>query len=138
MKSKSRCAKGAQLTAGTVSIVAEAGQWLRHRDSGAAPESGAIAPDDRRFEWIGTLPTEFELEGATLAAFLAWFQRETGLAPIYSDGIDARQSAQVQLKGSIDGLAPTEALSYVLETADLAWHREGPKVIIEKRLDGTG
>jgi ferric-dicitrate binding protein FerR (iron transport regulator) len=127
----------AQLKAGQLTAVTEAGHWLLRR-AAAAPLTGELASDDPRFEWIGTLPSEFKLEGATLASFLAWFQRETGIKPIYSDGIDAGKFAQVQLKGSIEHLEPFEALSYVLATADLAWHREGAKVIIEKRLAGTG
>jgi ferric-dicitrate binding protein FerR (iron transport regulator) len=128
----------AQLKTARLTTVAEAGHWLLHRDSAAAPLMGEIAADDVRFEWIGALPTGFRLEGATLAAFLAWFQRETGLTPVYSDGVDAGRFAQVQLKGSIEDLEPFEALSYVLATADLAWHREGRKVVIEKRLAGNG
>jgi ferric-dicitrate binding protein FerR (iron transport regulator) len=127
----------AQLEAGGRTTVTEAGHWLLHRDS-AATLTGDLAADDVRFEWIATLPTGFELEGATLSAFLGWFQRETGLTPIYSDGIDAGKFTQVQLKGSIDDLEPFEALSYVLATADLAWHREGAKVVIEKRQAGNG
>jgi hypothetical protein len=128
----------AQLKTGKLTAVAEAGHWLLCRAAAAEPLTGAIAADDVRFEWIGTLPTEFKLEGATLAGFLAWFQRETGLEPVYSDGIDAGKFAQVQLKGSIDDLEPVDALSYVLATADLAWHREGAKVVIEMRLAGNG
>lgn len=127
-----------QLKTATLTTVTEAGHWLLHRDASAAPLTGDLASDDARFEWIGTLPSGFKLEGSTLAAFLAWFHRETGLTPVYSDGIDAGQFAQVQLKGSIDDLEPFEALSYVLATADLAWHREGAKVVIEKRLAGNG
>ena len=122
----------AQLTTGKATTVAEAGSWLLRRDAESAPRVGELAPVDARFDWIATLPSEFHLEGATLAQFLAWFQRETGLATVYSEGVDAGNFAHVQLKGSIDDLDPLEALSYVLATADLAWHREGPKVIIEK------
>jgi hypothetical protein len=128
----------AQFRTARLTTVAEAGHWLLHRDSASAPLMGELAADDARFEWIGRLPSGFELEGSTLAAFLAWFHRETGLTPIYSDGIDAGRFAQVQLKGSIEDLEPFEALSYVLATADLAWHREGAKVVIEKRLAGIG
>jgi ferric-dicitrate binding protein FerR (iron transport regulator) len=128
----------AQLTTATLTAVTEAGHWLLHRDTAAVPITGEIADDDVRFQWIGRLPTGFKLEGSTLAAFLAWFQRETGLTPVYSEGIDPGKFAQVQLKGSIEDLDPLEALSYVLATADLAWHREGAKVVIEKRLAGKG
>lgn len=128
----------AQFKTATLTTVTEAGHWLLHRDSAAAPLTGDLASDDARFEWIATLPTDFKLEGSTLAAFLEWFHRETGLIPIYSDGIDAGKFAQVQLKGSIDDLEPFEALSYVLATADLAWHREGAKVVIEQRQAGPG
>jgi ferric-dicitrate binding protein FerR (iron transport regulator) len=127
----------AQLRTASRTTVTEAGHWLLHRDS-APPLTGNLASDDPRFEWIATLPTGFELEGSTLGAFLAWFHRETGLTPIYSDGVDPGNFAQVQLKGSIDDLEPFEALSYVLATADLAWHREGAKVVIEKRQAGNG
>jgi hypothetical protein len=122
----------AQLTTAQSTTVAEAGRWLLHRDAEPAPLAGELAPDDARFAWVTTLPSDFQLEGATLAQFLAWFRRETGLVPIYSEGVDAGNFTHVQLKGSIDHLDPIEALSYVLATADLAWHREGAKVIIEK------
>lgn len=128
----------AQLASAAVTSVAEAGRWVLHRAASAAPVAGELEPADPRFDWIGKLPSDFRLEGATLAGFLAWFQRETGLAAIYSPGLDAGQFAQVQLKGSIEDLEPLEALSYVLATADLAWHREGAKVIIEKRRAGAG
>jgi len=122
----------AQLTTGKSTTIAAAGHWLLQHAADPAPLTGELTPADPRFEWIATLPSEFRLEGATLAQFLAWFQRETGLAPVYSEGVDAGNFAHVQLKGSIDDLDPLEALSYVLATADLAWHREGAKVIIEK------
>lgn len=128
----------AQLRTDRTTAVAEAGHWLLHRGAGSEPLSGELAAADSRFAWIGTLPSEFRLEGATLAGFLVWFQRETGLTPIYSAGVDPGNLAQVQLKGSIDNLEPLEALSYVLATADLAWHREGAKVVIEKSQAGTG
>lgn len=128
----------AQLRTANLSTVTEAGHWLLHRDAAAAPLTGDLPAEDVRFDWIAALPSDFKLEGATLSAFLAWFHRETGLEPIYSDGIDAGRFAQVQLKGSIDDLEPFEALSYVLATADLAWHREGAKVVIEKRPAGNG
>jgi ferric-dicitrate binding protein FerR (iron transport regulator) len=128
----------AQFKTATLTAVTEAGHWLLHRDSASAPLTGELASDDARFAWIAELPTGFELEGSTLAAFLGWFHRETGLTPIYSDGIDAGKFAQVQLKGSIADLGPFEALSYVLATADLAWHREGAKVVIEQRQAGHG
>jgi hypothetical protein len=128
----------AQLASPAVTSVAEAGRWVLHRDADAQPAGGDLEPFDPRFEWIGKLPTDFQLEGATLAGFLAWFQRETGLTPVYSPGLDAGRFAQVQLKGSIENLDPLEALSYVLATADLAWHREGAKVVIEKNQAGPG
>jgi ferric-dicitrate binding protein FerR (iron transport regulator) len=123
----------AQLKTGKGTSVAAAGEWLLQRDSSGGIQTGKLARDDVRFDWIGELPSDFHLEGATLSEFLAWFQRETGSIPIYSSSVDTGNFAHVQLKGSIDDLQPFEALSYVLATADLAWHREGAKVIIEKR-----
>jgi FecR-like protein len=128
----------AQLKTGQATTIAEAGEWLLHRDRDGAVQSGKVTPDDARFEWISALPTDFKLDGATLGQFLGWFQRETGLAPIYADGLNGGQLGQVQLKGSIDELEPLEALSLVLSTADLAWHRDGQKVIIDQRSAKAG
>ena len=118
---------------GGATAVAEAGHWLSLRKGEAATHAGALDANDTRFDWIGKVPTPFHLDGASLAAFLSWFHRETGLTPTYRGDIDAEHFAQVKLRGSIDNLDPLEALSYVLATADLAWHREGADIVIEKR-----
>jgi hypothetical protein len=128
----------AQLKTGQATSVAGAGEWLLHRGRNGGVHSGKLPANDARFDWIAALPTGFELDRANLAQFLKWFQRETGLAPVYAEGVDGGQLSQVQLKGSIDELEPLEALSLVLSTADLAWHRDGQKVIIEQRLGKTG
>ena len=127
----------AELKTGLVTSVAVAGEWLTQRDRDGV-HTGKLPVDDPRFDWIAALPSEFRLDGATLNEFLAWFQRETGLSPTYGKGLDSAHLGQVQLKGSIESLEPLEALSLVLATADLAWRREGAKVIIEQRSTRTG
>jgi hypothetical protein len=124
----------AQLETGQATSVASAGEWLLHRGHDGGVHSGTLPLDDARFDWIAALPTDFKLDGSTLGQFLAWFHRETGLAPIYAEGLDGGHLAEVHLSGSVDDLEPLEALSLVLSTADLAWHRDGQKVIIEQRL----
>ena len=116
--------------------IAVAGEWVLAEDG--TTHKGQLAPADARFDWVAKVPTPFALDGATLPQFLAWFQHETGLTPVYSDGIDAGKFATVHLKGSIEHLAPFEALSSVLASVDLAWHREGAKVIIEQRPANSG
>jgi len=128
----------AQLKSGQATTVAAAGEWMLHRDRDGGVHTGKLPPDDARFDWIAALPTGFKLDGATLGQFLTWFHRETGLAPIYAEGLDGGHLGEVQLKGSIEDLEPLEALSLVLATADLAWHRDGEKVIIERRLAKAG
>jgi ferric-dicitrate binding protein FerR (iron transport regulator) len=128
----------ARLTTGQLTKVAAAGEWLLHRDRSNSVQSGKLSADDPRFDWIAALPSEFKLDGATLGEFLTWFHRETGIAPIYAESLDGGHLRLVQLKGSIENLEPFEALSLVLATADLAWHRDGAKVIIEQRLAKTG
>jgi len=123
----------AQLTTAGASAVAEAGQWLLRRAGDAAPQSGSLVAGDARFDWIAALPTDFKLDGATIDQFLAWFHRETGLNPVYKAGVDTEHLRAVRLRGSIDNLEPFEALKFVLETADLTWHREGASVVIEQR-----
>ena len=128
----------AQLKTGQATSVAGAGEWLLHRDHNGGVLSGKVTVDDARFDWISALPTGFKLDGSTLGQFLTWFHRETGLAPIYAEGLDGGHLGRVQLKGSVDDLEPLEALSLVLSTADLAWHRDGQKVIIEQRSAKAG
>jgi hypothetical protein len=128
----------AQIRTCKATTVAAEGEWMLHRDRDGAVHTGTLPVDDPRYEWIASLPTGFKLDGATLGQFLAWFHRETGLAPIYETGLDSGHLGEVQLKGSIDNLEPLEALSLVLATADLAWHRDGTKVIIEKRSATSG
>ncbi|MEJ0085825.1 MAG: FecR family protein [Pseudomonadota bacterium] len=128
----------AQLQTGQATTVAAAGEWMVHRDRDGGVHTGSLPVDDARFDWVAALPTDFKLDGATLGQFLAWFHRETGLAPIYAEGLDGGHLGDVQLKGSIDDLEPLEALSLVLATADLAWHRDGAKVIIEQRSAKAG
>ena len=121
-----------QLDTGRATVAAVAGEWLSHRDGEGGVLSGKLPVDDVRFEWIAALPTGFKLDGATLGEFLAWFRRETGLVPIYAAALDSGHLGQVRLKGTIQNLEPLEALSLVLATADLAWYRDGAKVIIEQ------
>ena len=128
----------AQLKTAEATSFANAGEWLRRNDRDSAVRSGKLPAGDTRFEWIAALPTDFKLEGATLGEFLSWFRRETGLSAIYAEDLDSGHLSQVQLKGSIENLEPIEALSLVLATADLAWHRDGTKVIIERRPANTG
>ena len=99
----------ARLKTGQATVVADAGQWLLHRDRDGEVHSGQLPTDDARFDWIAALPTGFKLDGSTLDQFLAWFRRETGLAPIYAAGLDGGHLGQVQLKGSVDDLEPLEA-----------------------------
>ncbi|MEO8063484.1 MAG: FecR family protein [Pseudomonadota bacterium] len=123
----------AQLKTGQATVVAGAGEWLLHRDHNGRVDSGKLPVDDVRFDWIAALPTGFKLDGSTLAQFLTWFHRETGLTTVYVEGLDSTHLGGVRLKGSVDDLEPLEALSLVLSTADLAWHRDGQKVIIAQR-----
>jgi ferric-dicitrate binding protein FerR (iron transport regulator) len=127
----------AQLKTGQTTMVAAAGEWMLHSDRDGV-RSGKLPADDVRFDWISALPTEFKLDGATLGQFLAWFRRETGLMPIYAAGLDSGHLDHVQLQGAIENLEPLEALSLVLATADLAWHRDGGNVVIEKRSAKAG
>jgi ferric-dicitrate binding protein FerR (iron transport regulator) len=128
----------AQLQTGQSTSVAAAGEWILHRGRDGGMRTGTLPVDDSRYDWIAALPSGFTLDGATLDQFLTWFHRETGLAPVYVEGLDSGHLGEVQLKGSIDNLEPLEALSLVLATADLAWHRDGAKVIIEKRPGTAG
>jgi ferric-dicitrate binding protein FerR (iron transport regulator) len=82
------------------------------------------------WDWITLAGAPFDLDGKTLADFLAWVTREGGWETRFQTDALARSASTIVLSGSIDGLTPEQALRAVLATCGLTHRRTGDVVTI--------
>jgi hypothetical protein len=75
-----------------------------------------VAKDDRSWTWTEAVAPSFQMEGATLADYLAWHSHETGQRLQFVSEGAARDARRTILHGSIAGLTPSESLPVVLST----------------------
>jgi len=74
---------------------------------------------DPAWDWIGAVTPTFDIEGRTLAEFLRWASRETGLDLLYVSDTAEREAVGTVLRGSIEGLRPDESIAAVVSTTGL-------------------
>jgi ferric-dicitrate binding protein FerR (iron transport regulator) len=74
---------------------------------------------DPAWDWIGAVTPTFDIEGRTLAEFLRWAARETGLDLLYVSDVAEREAVGTVLRGSIEGLRPDESIAAVVSTTGL-------------------
>jgi len=74
---------------------------------------------DPAWDWIGAVTPTFDIEGRTLAEFLRWASRETGLDLLYVSDKAEREAVGTVLRGSIEGLRPDESIAAVVSTTGL-------------------
>jgi len=113
-------------------LLAQAGEALRVEASGAVARL-AVGRDDARWGWLAAVPVPFDLDGATLSAFLDWYSRETGRAVSFADAAGAARAREVTLSGSIAGLSPEEALQVVVASSGLDATRDGSGQVLAFR-----
>ena len=97
---------------------------------GRPPERQGITTTGPEWTWLIPLAQPFTLDGARVPAFLQWVSREQGWYWEYGDVTMRDRVERIVLHGSIDGLAPDEALSAVLPTCGLAFRLEGNRLIV--------
>jgi ferric-dicitrate binding protein FerR (iron transport regulator) len=97
---------------------------------GGAVRSRAVAPFGAAWSWVEAATPAYALEGRRLEDLLGWVARETGLAVRFEDEGLARSAAGITLRGSTEGLTPTQALDSVLPAAGLTARRDGGRVVV--------
>jgi ferric-dicitrate binding protein FerR (iron transport regulator) len=107
-------------TAGEGLTLAAGGPVERHRIPTGGPE----------WAWIADVAEPFQLEGATLPAFLDWVGREEAWRWQIDDAALKARVDRIILHGSIDGLTPVEALEAVLPASGLAFRRDGDRLLV--------
>jgi ferric-dicitrate binding protein FerR (iron transport regulator) len=110
-----------------------------------AGEQLAIGPDgavkrtfvelaDPDWQWAEALAPTPEIEGRPLSTLLDWVRRETGRSILYADREIQRRTEHTILHGSIEGLAPLDALRVMLATTDFDYRLgENGSIRIELR-----
>jgi hypothetical protein len=83
------------------------------------------------WEWTQRAAPALDIEGITLAAFLAWEARELGLPWRYAAPRLETAAQEIVLHGSIAGLTPEEALSVVLPGCAMRHRRLEAGLLLE-------
>ena len=100
---------------GAGDAVAQAGESVTVGADGRVAR-GSVAPHDAAWSWAEAAAPAFVIEGRSLDEFLEWAARQTGRRLVYASTDAAREAQQTVLKGSVDGLAPAQAIDAVLTT----------------------
>jgi ferric-dicitrate binding protein FerR (iron transport regulator) len=99
---------------------ANAGTGEEIRFDAAGPMRRTLfAADDPRWQWVQDLAPPPEIDGRPVRVLLDWVARETGRPVRYADARTERDASRTTLHGSIDRLAPLDALVVMLATTDL-------------------
>lgn len=120
--------EGAVLVAGEHR--AAAGEGLVVRRGGA--ERRRVPAWGEEWAWVVEAAPGFEIEGRTLADFLAWTERETGWRVRWADPALAAEAGGIVLHGDLGPLRPDEAPFAVLPGAGLEGRLE-PGVLVVSR-----
>jgi len=94
---------------------------------GEAPRAGPS------WDWIADTTPELDLEGMSLARFLAWAGREMGFSVTFAPAISEAELASVIVHGSTAGLTPTEALRAVFATTSFEATIIGERIVVDRR-----
>ncbi len=114
---------------------AEAGTEVRLEEGrverAPLPTHGAV------WDWTVAIAPAFALDGATLAHFLAWLERESGWQVTWASDDLARGAPEIDLFGpEIEHMSPDQALEAVMAITGLEAHREGNVVTVSSPTSG--
>jgi hypothetical protein len=84
------------------------------------------------WDWVTLAAPPFDLDGETLATFLAWVAREGGWDVRFENDKLAASASTIIINGSVEGLTPEEALRSVLATCGLTHRISGSVVTIRE------
>jgi len=82
--------------------------------------------------WVQTAAPQFQLEGSTLADYLAWASRETGLDVEFADASIEADAPGIELHGTLRSLLPEQSWDAVLPTCGLDYQLQAGRVIITR------
>jgi hypothetical protein len=107
-----------------------AGRGTQLVAAGDGVASSSVPVFGAEWEWIGRLPSSFDLGTHTLMEFLTWVARETGYTVAFESEDLAEKVRRMTVQGSVDGLTPDEALEAVLPATGLEYGVTNGRVTI--------
>ena len=84
------------------------------------------------WDWAVSLVPSFEIEDKSLLDFLKWVSRETGMELSFADDEFRMEVMRPRLHGSIEGMAPIQALDAVLATTKFKYSIDRNTIIISR------
>jgi ferric-dicitrate binding protein FerR (iron transport regulator) len=96
-------------------------------------ERGATPGYGPSWAWISEAMPALDLEGLSLARFLAWAGRELGRDIELAAAVTEADLAAIVVHGSTAGLSPAEALQAVLATTRFQATLDGERIVVERR-----
>lgn len=121
-----------QLTSGLATDGAGVGERLSVTQDSGPIRRGSISTFGDEWEWAERLAPPFDIDGRTVADFLAWFADQTGRTVVFGNATAERLAHETVLSGSID-LPLMQKLSAVLALTDLTFTFDGERVVIDAR-----
>lgn len=118
-----------EVTSGALVEQVGAGELIELED-GHVAHRGSIAFDDPGWDWAQSLAAPIPIEGRPLAEFLAWYAQATGREVGFADAATAERAKRAVLHGSVEGLAPADALAAVAASVGLATSTTGSRLTL--------
>ena len=106
-----------ELRSGARSVSGRAGTEVTF--SAAGTVSRPVASHGPEWNWIDSLAPPVDMDGVTLSTFLERLAHEQGWDLRYGDAVLAREASGIVLHGSVNGLAPADALDVAIATSGL-------------------
>jgi ferric-dicitrate binding protein FerR (iron transport regulator) len=99
--------------------------------SDGAVTTAAVEPFDESWGWVQSIAPAYVIEGRSVASFLSWISRETGLGIRFADPAVERFAKETTLHGTLPGLSPAEALATVLPGSRLTATEDSGVLLID-------
>ena len=110
-------------------LVAVAGERLI-LDQGGVAQIDELQPHDAYWDWVAQLAPTYDLENRSLLDFLRWAARETGRELVFEDNEVRMAAMRTDLHGSVNDVAPVEAVQEVMLTTTFRYRIEADKIVI--------
>lgn len=120
-----------ELTSGSRAVSGSEGTEIMWTAAGAVSRSIAVYGGE--WEWTASLAPPLRIEGMRLSTFLDRLAREQGWRVEYADAALASEASDIVLHGSLDGLAPHEAVGVIVATSSLHHRVEDGRLFVFRR-----
>lgn|GEM_PF-6955153 len=96
----------------------------------------SVPVSGQSWEWVESIPVDYELDGRSLDEFTRWLCREKGWLLKYRDDEIARLAFQEKLSGSTAGLTLDQALEIVYSTTSFSYELDQETLLVDLSRNG--